>query len=94
MWVAIRKYEGREAPDVGVSPTSVFSLSTPRVGRATEALSMQKRSSCKHQMTRFHSIQRLGDQPGLELRQCLYCHTTIAVLVPTSRSIGPSAVAD
>jgi hypothetical protein len=34
---------------------------------------------CAHERTRFHSIQRLGTQPPIELRQCLLCNSTIAV---------------
>ena len=40
---------------------------------------MKKDSSCKHERTEFHSIQRLGKQPPIELRQCVECHSTVAV---------------
>ena len=40
---------------------------------------VRRHEYCKHENTRFHSIQRLGTQPPIELRQCLTCHSTIAV---------------
>ena len=42
---------------------------------------MTRRGFCKHERTRFHSVQRLGTQPPVELRHCLACHSTIAAAV-------------
>ena len=42
---------------------------------------MRTHGDCQHERTRFHSIQRLGTQPPIELRQCLDCHSTIAVVI-------------
>ena len=42
---------------------------------------MKRYTECKHERTRFHSIQRLGDQPPIELRQCLLCNSTVAVYI-------------
>jgi len=90
MWIAITNVD--ETFDAAVEPASARSSSTTLVDRLTETFGMHKPSSCKHRMTRFHSIQQLGDQPGLELRQCMRCHTTIAVTLPSAQPIEPSAV--
>jgi len=42
---------------------------------------MRRHAYCRHERTRFHSIQRLGTQPPIELRECLDCHSTIAVRI-------------
>jgi len=56
-----------------------------------ELVAMRRRSECKHERTRFHSIQRLGSQPPIELRQCVLCHSTIAV--PIEEAVSAAAVA-
>ena len=40
---------------------------------------MAPRRICKHERARFHSIQRLGNQPPVELWHCPSCNSTIAV---------------
>ena len=42
---------------------------------------MTRHGHCEHEQTRFHSIQRLGTQPPIELRQCLLCNSTVAVRI-------------
>jgi len=53
---------------------------------------MKRHGYCRHERTRFHSIQRLGTQPPIELRQCLDCHSTIAVEV-SGALLAPSVAA-
>lgn len=63
-----------------------------RVGCARwEEGTMNANEQCKHEDTRFHAIQRLGDQPPIELRLCLHCHTTISV--PVSEPVSAAAAA-
>ncbi|MFO7897447.1 MAG: hypothetical protein R6V58_00130 [Planctomycetota bacterium] len=52
---------------------------------------MNANEDCKHEHTRFHAIQRLGDQPPIELRLCLECHTTISA--PVSEPVSAAAAA-
>ncbi len=52
---------------------------------------MKRHGHCKHERTRFHSIQRLGDQPAIELRQCLLCDSTIAVRIAEPAAAGVAA---
>jgi len=56
-----------------------------------EGWSVKKVRRCKHRETRFHSIQRLGGQPPIELRQCLSCHSTISV--PINEGVPAGGVA-
>ena len=46
---------------------------------------------CEHKKTIFHSIQRLGDQPPIELRQCVDCHSTISV--PLAEAVAAATAA-
>ncbi|MFH1730046.1 MAG: hypothetical protein ABIF82_00165 [Planctomycetota bacterium] len=39
---------------------------------------MAPRQVCRHQRARFHSIQRLGKQPPVELWHCPACKSTIS----------------
>ena len=39
---------------------------------------MAPRNVCRHERAHFHSIQRLGKLPPLELWQCPVCKSTIA----------------
>ena len=39
---------------------------------------MVTRETCNHEHARFHSIQRLGRQPPVELWQCPACGSTVA----------------
>ena len=41
-------------------------------------LTVAPRQVCKHQRARFHSIQRLGKQPPVELWHCPACKSTIS----------------
>lgn len=45
---------------------------------------MKSGKVCRHGWTTFHSIQQLGNQPPIELRQCMHCHTTLAVPIPAT----------
>ena len=56
-----------------------------------EVRAMKRDCHCKHERTRFHSIQRLGDQPPIELRQCLLCDSTIAVRIAEPAAAGVAA---
>ncbi len=38
----------------------------------------QKRNECDHRDARFHSVQRLGPLPPVELWQCPHCRSTLA----------------
>ena len=51
---------------------------------------MAPRQMCSHERARFHSVQRLGRRPPVELWHCPACKSTIA-----AESIGrtPRAVA-
>jgi hypothetical protein len=53
---------------------------------------MMRQGHCKHERTEFHSIQRLGNQPPIELRQCLDCHSTVAVELD-ELTLAPSVAA-
>jgi hypothetical protein len=48
---------------------------------------------CKHERTVFHSIQRLGPLPPLELRQCLDCHSTVSTPLSPEVRAGNAGVA-
>ena len=37
-----------------------------------------KRNECDHRDARFHSVQRLGPLPPVELWQCPHCRSTLA----------------
>ena len=39
---------------------------------------MAPREGCKHERAKFHSVQRLGMQPPVELWHCPVCKTTLA----------------
>jgi uncharacterized protein YlaI len=39
---------------------------------------MAPRSMCAHERARFHSVQRLGNQPPVELWHCPECKSTVA----------------
>jgi hypothetical protein len=52
---------------------------------------MSNTAHCKHKRTQFHSIQRLGSLPPLELRQCLDCRSTVAVELRESDLAGAVA---
>ncbi|MFO7900994.1 MAG: hypothetical protein R6V58_18300 [Planctomycetota bacterium] len=34
--------------------------------------------TCSHERARFHSVQRLGSLPPVELWQCPDCHSTVS----------------
>lgn len=53
---------------------------------------MKRNGYCKHPVTRFHSVQRLGNQPPIELRQCVLCHSTVSgVLAEPIPATGAAA---
>jgi hypothetical protein len=54
---------------------------------------MTRTGHCKHERTQFHSIQRLGPLPPLELRQCLDCRSTVAIELDESELAGAVAAA-
>ncbi len=39
---------------------------------------MTQTSECEHRRARFHSVQRLGPLPPIELWQCPDCKSTLA----------------
>ncbi|MFH1730045.1 MAG: hypothetical protein ABIF82_00160 [Planctomycetota bacterium] len=39
---------------------------------------MAPRQTCRHERARFHSVQRLGKQPPVELWQCPVCKSTVS----------------
>ena len=39
---------------------------------------MAPRQMCKHERARFHSVQRLGKLPPIELWQCPACKSTLS----------------
>ena len=40
---------------------------------------MAPRETCTHQRARFHSVQRLGTLPPVELWHCPACRSTVSV---------------
>ncbi len=46
---------------------------------------MQTRHVCRHEHARFHSMQRLGQLPAVELWQCPECRSTVS-----AESLGKS----
>jgi uncharacterized protein YlaI len=44
-------------------------------------------SHCQHLNARFHSLQRLGEHPPVELWYCPNCKTTIAIETARSSNI-------
>ncbi|MFW6158967.1 MAG: hypothetical protein ACOC8E_06375 [Planctomycetota bacterium] len=39
---------------------------------------MAPRETCSHERARFHSVQRLGRLPPVELWHCPDCHSTVS----------------
>ncbi len=50
---------------------------------------MAPREKCTHERARFHSVQRLGNLPPVELWQCPTCKSTVSADLPAT---APSAV--
>lgn len=48
------------------------------------------RQVCKHERARFHSVQRLGSQPPVELWHCPACKSTLSAqaLKKTNKEIA------
>ncbi|MFH1732163.1 MAG: hypothetical protein ABIF82_11025 [Planctomycetota bacterium] len=38
----------------------------------------QQQRPCRHKLSRSCSVQRLGTQPPLGIRQCVICHSTVS----------------
>ena len=53
---------------------------------------MAPRQVCKHERARFHSVQRLGKLPPVELWHCPVCKSTVAA-ESIGRKRGPVAAA-
>jgi len=53
---------------------------------------MAPREACPHERARFHSIQRLGRLPPVELWHCPACHSTVS-LETIKRTAKPVAAA-
>jgi len=54
---------------------------------------MAPRQMCSHERARFHSVQRLGRLPPVELWHCEVCHSTVSKQTLVAKLSGGSLAA-